>query len=420
MTSIVFKNDNLVLPKLIDLSANLRLKPLNKKSIKSIIKLREEITSPKKNLIKNMKKTYSRNYNLSRATLTNELLSEKLNPKHKLKIVTSDDFLTNRKVDNENKENNKFKTIINNSYRPIKLKKVKAKIKENLKLSPIKLLSPKSNISKLYSRNYSERGNNILNSKKTSYTENKLTIENNYNNNTKIITEFSPLDYNLKDEEELDEETAYEKYDSFNDRNLEETYILKVVTDFLRSKDNKLNQVSTNQEKFYNSFENRINFIFDIIGVPCFKNHFIKLNATKESVMNNISNNLVETGIHYYLNKLRVKYQRQFDESEEKKKLELLKEKNYNKQNTLKEKEKMDEFDNAEQAFKEVIPKTTVIEINKEIDYDTEDYFSLKLIRFENVKLADLKERNAIFKYQRSKKSKYRDSILKQFVNNDD
>ena len=224
MTSIVFKNDNLVLPKLIDLSANLRLKPLNKKSIKSIIKLREEITSPKKNLIKNMKKTYSRNYNLSRATLTNELLSEKLNPKHKLKIVTSDDFLTNRKVDNENKENNKFKTIINNSYRPIKLKKVKAKIKENLKLSPIKLLSPKSNISKLYSRNYSERGNNILNSKKTSYTENKLTIENNYNNNnTKIITEFSPLDYNLKDEEELDEETAYEKYDSFNDINLEET-----------------------------------------------------------------------------------------------------------------------------------------------------------------------------------------------------
>ena len=130
MTSIVFKNDSLVLPKLIDLSTNLRLKPLNKKSTKSIIKLREEITSPKKNMIKNMKKTYSRNYNLSRATLTNELLSEKLNQKHKLKIVTSDDFLTNKKIDNENKENYKFKTIINNSHRPIKLKKVKAKIKE--------------------------------------------------------------------------------------------------------------------------------------------------------------------------------------------------------------------------------------------------------------------------------------------------
>ena len=416
MTSIVFKNDNLVLPKLIDLSANLRLKPLNKKSIKSIIKLREEITSPKKNLIKNMKKTYSRNYNLSRATLTNELLSEKLNPKHKLKIVTSDDFLTNRKVDNENKENNKFKTIINNSYRPIKLKKVKAKIKENLKLSPIKLLSPKSNISKLYSRNYSERGNNILNSKKTSYTENKLTIENNYNNNnTKIITEFSPLDYNLKDEEELDEETAYEKYDSFNDRNLEETYILKVVTDFLRSKDNKLNQVTIN-EKFYNSFENRINFIYDIIGVPCFKNHFIKFNPNKDLIIENISNNLVESGIHYYLNKLRVRYQREQDEKEEKRKLELMKEEYFRNLKAKKEKEKMDEFENAEAAFKEIYKKPKVVEISKEIDYDTEDFFSLKFIRFEKVTFSGEKERKAISqKYK--KKSKYRYSILDKIVN---
>ena len=413
MTSIVFKNDNLVLPKLIDLSANLRLKPLNKKSIKSIIKLREEITSPKKNLIKNMKKTYSRNYNLSRATLTNELLSEKLNPKHKLKIVTSDDFLTNRKVDNENKENNKFKTIINNSYRPIKLKKVKAKIKENLKLSPIKLLSPKSNISKLYSRNYSERGNNILNSKKTSYTENKLTIENNYNNNnTKIITEFSPLDYNLKDEEELDEETAYEKYDSFNDRNLEETYILKVVTDFLRSKDNKLNQVSVH-EKFYNSFENRINFIYDIIGVPCFKNHFIKFNSKKDLIIENISNNLVETGIHYYLNKLRVRYQREQDEKEKKRKLELIKEEYIRNQKI--ENETMDEFESAEAAFKEMYKKPKIIEINKEIDYDTEDFFSLKFIRFENVTFTGEKERNAISK-KFKKKSKYRYSILDKIM----
>ena len=409
MTSIVFKNDNLVL---IDLSTNLRLKPLNKKSTKSIIKLREEITSPKKNMIKNMKKTYSRNYNLSRATLTNELLSEKLNQKHKLKIVTSDDFLTNKKIDNENKENYKFKTIINNSHRPIKLKKVKAKIKENLKLSPIKLLSPKSNISKLYSRNYSERGNNILNSKKTSYTENKLTIENNYNNNTKIITEFSPLDYNLKDEEELDEETAYEKYDSFNDRNLEETYILKVVTDFLRSKDNKLNQVSVH-EKFYNSFENRINFIYDIIGVPCFKNHFIKFNSKKDLIIENISNNLVETGIHYYLNKLRVRYQREQDEKEKKRKLELIKEEYIRNQKI--ENETMDQFESAEAAFKEMYKKPKTIEINKEIDYDTEDFFSLKFIRFENVTFTGVKERNAISK-KFKKKSKYRYSILDKIM----
>ena len=36
--------------------------------------------------------------------------------------------------------------------------------------------------------------------------------------------------------------------------------------------------------------------------------------------MENISNNLVESGIHFYLNKLRVRYQREIDEKEEKKK----------------------------------------------------------------------------------------------------
>ena len=307
------------------------------------------------------------------------------------------------------KTKSKIKTykILKTTY-PITLKKFKPKIKKNILNTPIKLLTK----SIITLRN-SDR--NLFNSKTLETEQTKYTITT-----KNIISEFTPIDSKIHDEEDLDNEIEYEKYDSFPDRNLEETYILKVVTDFLRSKDSKLNQVSIGKEDFYNSYENRINFIFDIIGVPCFKNHFIKFNVTKDLIINNISNNLVESGIHYYLNKLRVKYQRQFDEKEEKKKMELINEKNIKKQNTLKEKEKMDEFDNAEQAFKEVIPKTTVIEINKEIDYDTEDYFSLKLIRFENVKLADLKERNAIFKYQRNKKSKYRDSILKQFVNNDD
>ena len=66
--------------------------------------------------------------------------------------------------------------------------------------------------------------------------------------------------------------------------------------------------------------------------VPCFKNHFIKLNITKDLIINNIRNNLVESWINYYLNKLRVKYQRQFDEKEEKKKIELINEKNIKNQ----------------------------------------------------------------------------------------
>ena len=404
-------NKPLVLPKLINLSDNLKLTPLKKSSIKTIIKLQEEITTPKQQQLKskekikdNQKSTISTTHIYSPRSITNEYLTERLNkPKLKMNTITFQDAQKSIKT------KSKIKTykILKTTY-PITLKKFKPKIKKNILNTPIKLLTK----SIITLRN-SDR--NLFNSKTLETEQTKYTITT-----KNIISEFTPIDSKIHDEEDLDNEIEYEKYDSFPDRNLEETYILKVVTDFLRSKDSKLNQVSIGKEDFYNSYENRINFIFDIIGVPCFKNHFIKFNVTKDLIINNISNNLVESGIHYYLNKLRVKYQRQFDEKEEKKKMELINEKNIKNQNTLKEKEKMDEFDNAEQAFKEVIPKTTVIEINKEIDYDTEDYFSLKLIRFESVKLADLKERNAIFKYQRNKKSKYRDSILKQFVNNDD
>jgi hypothetical protein len=411
MTKIDIKIEPLILPKLINLSDNLKLTPLQKSSIKTILKLQEEITTPKQQKLKlkekineNPKSTNSTNYVYSPRSITNEYLTERLKEqKIKMNTIT---FPEERKT-TKTKSKKKYYKILNTNY-PIKLKKFKPKIKRNIINTPIKLLT-KSTL------NLRNSGRNLLYSKTTETEQTKYTITT-----KNLISEFTPIDTKIHDEEDLEDEIEYEKYDSFPDRNLEETYILKVVTDFLRSKDNKLNQISTAQEIFYNSFENRINFIFDIIGVPCFKNHFIKLNATKESVMNNISNNLVETGIHYYLNKLRVKYQRQFDEREEKKKLELLKEKNYNKQKSKKEKEKMYEFENAEQAFKEVIPKTKVIEINKEIDYDTEDYFSLKLIRFENVKIADSKEKNSIFKYIKQKKSKYRDSILKQFVNNDD
>ena len=404
-------NKPLVLPKLINLSDNLKLTPLKKSSIKTIIKLQEEITTPKQQQLKskekikdNQKSTISTTHIYSPRSITNEYLTERLNkPKLKMNTITFQDAQKSIKT------KSKIKTykILKTTY-PITLKKFKPKIKKNILNTPIKLLTK----SIITLRN-SDR--NLFNSKTLETEQTKYTITT-----KNIISEFTPIDSKIHDEEDLDNEIEYEKYDSFPDRNLEETYILKVVTDFLRSKDNKLNQVSTNQEKFYNSFENRINFIFDIIGVPCFKNHFIKFNATKDLVINNISNNLVESGIHYYLNKLRVKYQRQFDEKEEKKKLELIKEKNFKNQKSKKDKEKMDEFDNAEQAFKEVIPKTKVIEINKEIDYDTEDYFSLKLIRFENVKLADYKERNSIFQCMKKKKSKYRDSILKQFVNNDE
>ena len=216
----------------------------------------------------------------------------------------------------------------------------------------------------------------------------------------------SPKNYKIRYKEDiLTQEIADENYDTFSDKTLEEIYILKVVTDFLRSKDNKLNQTQHKNIKFFNSLENRINFNFDIIGVPCFKNHFIKFNG-----LENISNNLVETGIISYLNKLRVIYQLEHDEKEKRIKLEELeKELEKNK----KKKEVMDEFKNAEEAFKENVQVKKKVEKIEEIDYDTEDYFTLKFVRFSNVSFAGIKEKKALANLiDFKKKSRYRHSIL--------
>ena len=267
-------------------------------------------------------------------------------------------------------------------------------IKEEIITFPIKINT------KIFYRN-----RNFFNSKISSTEQTK----NSYNSN-KLILELTK--FKLKEEEN----DYDENYDSFQDRNINDYNLLKVITNFLRSKDNKLNQISIEKEKFYNSFENRINFIYDIIGVPCFKNHFIKIIPNKDLIVENISNNLVESGIHYYLNKLRVRYQRELDEKEEKRKLELIKEEHIRNLKAKKEKEKMDEFDNAEQAFKTDVKQIIIQEIKKDIDYEIEDFFSLKYIRYDNVHFSGEKEKTAIQKFKIEKKSKYRYSILKKFI----
>ena len=75
-----------------------------------------------------------------------------------------------------------------------------------------------------------------------------------------------------------------------------------------------------------------------------------------------------------------------------------------------------DEFENADQAFKEVIDKQKKISIKNENDYEIEDFFILKYIRFENVCISNEKERNSLKLFDKSKKSKYRLSILKQII----
>ena len=390
MSKVDFNQDSLILPKIIDLSNNLQSIPF-KKTLK-ILKIQEGLISEKQNLIKNKKlkiKTFSqRPHSINNYSITsiNDLVSDETYSNKKI----YDDY-----VNNKTKENKKlkYKYILNPKY-PIRLKKIKPMIKEEIITFPIKINT------KIFYRN-----RNFFNSKissteqtKNSYTSNKLLLE---------LTKFK-----LKEEEN----DYDENYDSFQDRNINDYNLLKVITNFLRSKDNKLNQISIEKEKFYNSFENRINFIYDIIGVPCFKNHFIKIIPNKDLIVENISNNLVESGIHYYLNKLRVRYQRELDEKEEKRKLELIKEEHIRNLKAKKEKEKMDEFDNAEQAFKTDVKQIIIQEIKKDIDYEIEDFFYLKYIRYDNVHFSGEKEKTAIQKFKIEKKSKYRYSILKKIL----
>ena len=390
MSKVDFNQDSLILPKIIDLSNNLQSIPF-KKTLK-ILKIQEGLISEKQNLIKNKKlkiKTFSqRPHSINNYSITS------------INDIVSDETYSNKKiyddyVNNKTKENKKmkYKYMLNPKY-PIRLKKIKPMIKEEIITFPIKINT------KIFYRN-----RNFFNSKissteqtKNSYTSNKLLLE---------LTKFK-----LKEEEN----DYDENYDSFQDRNINDYNLLKVITNFLRSKDNKLNQISIEKEKFYNSFENRINFIYDIIGVPCFKNHFIKIIPNKDLIVENISNNLVESGIHYYLNKLRVRYQRELDEKEEKRKLELIKEEHIRNLKAKKEKEKMDEFDNAEQAFKTDVKQIIIQEIKKDIDYEIEDFFSLKYIRYDNVHFSGEKEKTAIQKFKIEKKSKYRYSILKKIL----
>ena len=223
-------NKPLVLPKLINLSDNLKLTPLKKSSIKTIIKLQEEITTPKQQQLKskekikdNQKSTISTTHIYSPRSITNEYLTERLNkPKLKMNTITFQDAQKSIKT------KSKIKTykILKTTY-PITLKKFKPKIKKNILNTPIKLLTK----SIITLRN-SDR--NLFNSKTLETEQTKYTITT-----KNIISEFTPIDSKIHDEEDLNNEIGYEKYDSFPDRNLEETYILKVVTDFLRSKDSK-------------------------------------------------------------------------------------------------------------------------------------------------------------------------------------
>ena len=85
-------------------------------------------------------------------------------------------------------------------------------------------------------------------------------------------------------------------------------------------------------EKFYDKYENRVNFIYDIYRVPIFKNNLVKIKLHKKEKFGNFGYvdwkyiNVINSTTWNYLNRLKTKIQREKDEHElQLKELELKK-----------------------------------------------------------------------------------------------
>lgn len=97
----------------------------------------------------------------------------------------------------------------------------------------------------------------------------------------------------------------------------------------LFSQEFKFNYAQINDE-FFQNFENRVNFIFDIYRVPIFKNNLVKIILKKGKTLEieewkNI--NVINTNTWNYLNRLKTQIQKEKDEKLKKQKEEEIKKK---------------------------------------------------------------------------------------------
>ena len=226
-----------------------------------------------------------------------------------------------------NKQNNlKRKNFVNNllNLSPNSNKK-KIKLKNSI-LIPNKNRNKNSfflSSSKILNKNYSNYtfkfGNeSYLNHEiSTNYLINKYLKEN-LEKKVKFKIKSLEIDF---DEAEFN--------DKFNDFNYYDIKLLEKIKNFLRAKDSKFNQEKINLN-FYKNFQNRVNFLFDMNIIPCFKNN---LNKKFINEKNQICNNFIEPGIAYYLNQIRVEKQKKIDEKNKNLLIQNKNENNINNEN---------------------------------------------------------------------------------------
>ena len=399
-------NNNILLrnklPKIINLSNSLSPKSFRKTnydSNSSFLKIKEKLISQRQ-----LQYFYNKNYNNSnKNTLFIDKNIQTIDVfKNRMKKIFNLNNNNNNKNHTKNFSSNFQEKNFNNHFSQNNLKK-KNFINNLLKLSPNsnkKKIKHKKNSSILIP--HKNRNKNLFflssfkilskNNSNFTYKFGNESFLNHEISTNYLINKYSKenlekkVQFKIKSfKNDFDEE---EFKDKFNDFNYYDNKLLEKIKNFLRAKDNKLNQEKINLN-FYNNFQNRVNFLFDMNIVPCFKNNLIKKFINEK---NQICNNFIEPGIAYYLNQIRVEKQKLIDEKN--KKIQ-----NENDNKNIKNNEKSNE-NFKEQILSEIIKekKEKILDFeNKENKYKFEDFFANKYQRFENVNLCTEKEKKIIF-----------------------
>ena len=131
-----------------------------------------------------------------------------------------------------------------------------------------------------------------------------------------------------------------------------------------------------NNEIFYKSLENRVNFIDDCLKLPTIKNKLIKYIISENYEWQNL--NAVDTKTLVFLNNLRFIIQMKKDKKKQ------LKQKFIKKESTI-----IDEINNINIKYEKNENENPIDKLDKEYLYNCQNYFSGKILSYRNVNISN-------------------------------
>ena len=123
----------------------------------------------------------------------------------------------------------------------------------------------------------------------------------------KDLAKISTAIKELRTKEEIEE-----SYDNFIDEGIQTRKLKHIIKKFLGAKDSKLNQIKLPSQPFFNIFENKVNFLWDVNIVPHIKNSFIDLAGKINQI--DFYPNIISMGITHYLCQVRYNLQKNKDD----------------------------------------------------------------------------------------------------------